>query len=118
MQDVVAVAVKLENGETRYFLTWGRIHDSVDPKPLEEQVLAMSTRFALGARPIGARVCMTLQEAATQPYFYECFFTMSQKKIPVGPKYGDWAAATRGLMAEGKEIYFLGSPQVSGSAES
>jgi len=28
MDDIVAVAVELESGESRYFLTWGRIQGS------------------------------------------------------------------------------------------
>jgi hypothetical protein len=47
-------------------------------------------------------------EAATQPYFYECFFDICQKKIPFGPKYREWAAEMRELMENGKEIYYLG----------
>jgi hypothetical protein len=41
MDDIVAVEIRLATGENRYFLTWGRIQDAVEPKPLAELVLVM-----------------------------------------------------------------------------
>jgi hypothetical protein len=110
MEDIVAVRVSLDTGDLRYFLTWGRIHHPVDPERLEALILAKSPRFSLGGRPVAAHLCETLQEAATQPYFFEYFFAMCQKKIPFGPKYGQWADRTRKLMEDGKEMCFPGSP--------
>ena len=34
MDDVVAVELGLGDGEPRYFLTWGRIQNAVDPAPV------------------------------------------------------------------------------------
>jgi hypothetical protein len=108
MEDIVAVEVKLDTNEKRYFLTWGRVHDRVDPSPLEALILRTCPNLSLNGNAVGARVCATLQEAADQPYFFECFFAMCQKKIPFGTKYAQWAEKTKRAMNAGKEIFYLG----------
>jgi len=67
VDDVVAVEVRLADGGLRYFLTWGRIQDVVDPEPVCELVLRFSRGCALGGVPVSARVCDTLREAADSP---------------------------------------------------
>lgn len=108
MEDVVAVRVNLGNGEVRYFLTWGRIPDAVDPAPLERLVLRTATTFSLGGKAVSAHLCATLQEAASEPYFFESFFKMCQRRIPFGPDYSAWAAETLQRLEVGKEVYYLG----------
>ena len=81
MEDIVAVAVELEDGTKRYFLTWGRIQSPVDSAALEQLVIEHSTNFSLQGNPVKARLCLSLQDAAHEPYFYECFFEMCQQKI-------------------------------------
>ncbi len=108
MEDIVAVAVELNTGAIRYFLTWGRIQDPVDPEPLEQLILAQSIHFSLGGHPVHARVCGSLQEAAGEPAFYECFFSMCQVRIPFGPKYGQWKVKMNKRMGKGKELWYLG----------
>jgi hypothetical protein len=110
MEDIVALEVTLDTAEKRYFLTWGRVHNAVDPSPLEALMQRVSPTFALGGRPVSSRLCASLQDAAGQPYFFECFFAMCQKKIPFGPGYADWAKKTQHAMNAGKEIYYLGRP--------
>ena len=106
MEDIVTVAVDLENGDVRYFLTWGRIQDPVDPHPLEQLILEKSPRFAIGGTVVRARLCNSLQEAAKEAGFYECFFSMCQKKIPFGKKtYPKWRSEIDQQMRSGKEIY-------------
>ena len=108
MEDIVAVAVDLENGDVRYFLTWGRIQNTVDPHLLEQVILAQSTRFAIGGKAVRARLCSSLQDAAQEAGFYECFFSMCQKRIPFGEKtYPKWRSEIDGKMRAGKEIYYL-----------
>jgi hypothetical protein len=34
VEDIVALKVTLDNGESRYFLTWGRVAGPVDPSNL------------------------------------------------------------------------------------
>ena len=110
MEDIVAVEVRLESGESRYFLTWGRIQDAVDPGPLEALVLRQCRKFALGGTPIAACLCPSLQEASKQPYFYECFFDMCQKITPFGPKYQQWRKRIAEAMEKGKGLWYLGKP--------
>jgi|SRR5579859_972417 len=109
MEDIVAVAVELEDGSQRYFLTWGRIQNPVDPAPLEQLVLRNSAHYALNGKPIKAYLCKTLQEATQTPGFYECFFAMCQKPIPFGRKtYWKWRKKMDKKMQRGKELYYLG----------
>lgn len=110
MEDIVAVAVELKNGECCYFLTWGRIQHTVNPRPLEKLVLAKSNGFALGGKALSARVCCNLQEASGQPFFYECFFSMCQERIPFGVEtYEPWRKSINKQMRSGNELYFLGN---------
>ncbi len=93
MEDIVAVAVELESGVERFFLTWGHIQQTVDPDPLEQLILKLSVGYDLGGKPVKARVCRSLQDAAHAPYFYEGFFSFCQKEgIPFGGKYEAWKA--------------------------
>jgi hypothetical protein len=34
VDDVVAIKAKTDEGKTRYWLTWGRLFDAVDPEPM------------------------------------------------------------------------------------
>jgi hypothetical protein len=108
MEDIVAVAVKLDDATEHFFLTWGRIQDAVDPTPLAELVLRQSHRFVRGGTPISARVCSSLQEAAHTALFYEGFFSFCQTRIPYGPDYQNWRQTMHERMQQGKELYFLG----------
>lgn len=117
MEDIVAVAVELENGEKRYFLTWGRIQNSVAYDPLEAIVLKHAQKFDLGGAPKKAWVCDTLQEASQQPFFFEYLFAMSQKGIPIGKGYLAWKKKIDQLMKGGKELYYLGKPKRNTASE-
>lgn len=108
MEDLVAVAVQLDTGEVRYFITWGRIQHAVDPQPLANLILEQSHHFALGGTALTACVCTTLQEAALQPLFYEALFTFAQRKIPFGSEYQEWCEEMNRRMQDGKEMYLLG----------
>lgn len=48
----MAVAVELEGGGCRYFMTWGRIQDEVDTEPLEAIVMAYAANVGLGGQSI------------------------------------------------------------------
>jgi hypothetical protein len=108
MEHIVAVEVRLASGENRYFLTWGRIQDNVDPQPLAGLVLSRASRFAIDGVPASARLLWTLQPAADAPYFFEYFFMMTQTQIPFGSKYEAWRNKIAEQMENGKEIYYLG----------
>ena len=110
MEDIVAVRVELQDGTHRFFLTWGRIQERVDPEPLEQLIFDRCEAFDLGGTPIKASLCGTLQEAVSAPYFYECFFMMGQQTIPFGKKYNKWQKQMDKKMRDGKELYYLGNP--------
>jgi hypothetical protein len=113
MDDVVAVEVELAAGELRYFITWGRIQDEVDPEPLAALVLEQSRQVGLGNPAQRARVCQSLREAAdsrSAPYFYECLLAFVRQPIPFGPDYQKWRADRAAAMAMGKEIAYCGEP--------
>lgn len=95
VEDIVAVEVRLADGQRRYFLTWGRIQDPVDPRPLAEAVLRNSSAFALDGVPVSASVLHDLRAAATAPHFLECFFQMCQRPIPFGTGYDRWREHVR-----------------------
>ena len=108
MEDIVAVEVRIETGESRYFLTWGRIQDAVDPWPLAQVVLDRCRGFDLGGEPVSARVRWTLQPAANEPYFHECLFAMARKAAPTDDGFDAWRAEMDQQMRAGRELYYLG----------
>lgn len=113
MEEVVAVRVNLRGGGERFFLTWGRIQDRVDPAPLAELVLKHSRAFSLGDEPVTAIVCKTLREAASSPsapYFHECLLAFASSPIPAGAAYEQWKDDRAAAMREGREISFCGRP--------
>lgn len=109
MEELVAVAITTDTGAVGYILTWGRIHDTVDPAPLETVVLSSADRFATPGKPVSTQVCRTLQEAAGAPWFYEYFFDFCQRPIPLGPKkYKKWRKRMKRRMEAGREMAFIG----------
>jgi hypothetical protein len=108
MDHIVAVEVTLDSGVHRYFLTWGRIQDSIDSAPVEAIILDRSSDFDLGGKALVAKLCATLQVASQEPYFFESFFSMCQKTIPFGPDYQSWREGINQDMRSGREIYYLG----------
>jgi hypothetical protein len=110
MEDIVAIAIEHESGEVEYCLTWGRIQDPVDPRPLEKLILELyKARHAdSDSAAVAATICRSLQDASNAGNFYECFFGMCQERIPYGKKtYPTWRKEKRKLMKEGREIWYL-----------
>jgi len=108
VDDIVAVEVRLEAGENRYFLTWGRVQDPVDPVPLARLVLSQAHRFGpLGGVPASARVLWSLHPALQAPNFFECFFSMCQAMIPFGDGYEKWRSEMATAMERGEQIWYL-----------
>jgi hypothetical protein len=113
MDDVVAVEVQLTDGGRRYFVTWGRVQDAVDPEPVCQLVLAAARGYALGGEAIEARLCDTLREAAdsdSAPYFYECFLYFAREPVPVNEAYESWRCEKDAAMKAGREIAYCGGP--------
>ena len=109
MEEIVAVAVKLDNGQESYFLTWGRIHHAVDPRPVTYYVLQYALKHGAGGKPVGARLCGSLHEAAGGAHFFESFFTMAQQPIPRSQgEYGVWRRAMMTKLENGDEVFPVG----------
>jgi len=108
VDDVVAVQVTTDAGGAGFFMTWGRIQDPVDPGPLETLTLRASSGFRLNGRPVKARVCSSLREAAGEPYFYEALLAFARESIPYGDGYEAWRTAKDSAMGSGKGFVFLG----------
>jgi hypothetical protein len=110
MDQIVAVEVTLADGQRRFILTWGRLHSTVDPGPLERLVLAKCTKFGLGER-VSARVCRTMQEACDQPYFLEGLSALTVVRAAALMSGDDafWDQV-RTEMDEGRHLYYLGEP--------
>jgi hypothetical protein len=106
VDDVVAVEVELASGERRYFITWGRVQDNVDPAPLEALVLSHASRFDLGGPAVAARVCLNLQEARNEPYFYESLVDIARE--PRSTDHVEWRRRTAEAMAGGRALWYLG----------
>lgn len=108
MDDIVAVEVRLADGESRYVLTWGRVQDPVDPHSLADVVLARSRNFDLGGEPIWARVRWYLNAAAGEPYFHECLAGLVARRSAADYGTPAWLTATDAAMREGRELYYCG----------
>jgi hypothetical protein len=116
VEDVVAVEVELADGGSRFFVTWGRIQDPVDPDPVCGMVLSFAEKCSLGGAAVSARLCGTLKEAAESPdapYFFECFLAFCRPPIPFGDGYEDWRRERADAMENGREIAYCGSRQAA-----
>jgi len=111
MEDVVALRVRLRRGGSRYFMTWGRLFDPVDPARLEAIVQEHLGKFDLGGEPVSVEICSTLQEASAQPYFFEALWWFGQQKVPYGPGYKRWVSSKRLQLQGGHDLRYLGRPQ-------
>jgi hypothetical protein len=108
MEDIVAVEVRLKTGESRYFMTWGRIQDTIDPKPLAELILRHASTFAIADEPESARVLGSLHYAVQDsPLFFEALFSLASEGIPFGRRYEQWRKKKAREMEAGKEIWHL-----------
>lgn len=115
MEDVIAVDVRLADGGHRFFVTWGRIQDPVDPDPVCAVVMRCARGYSLGSEPIAAQLCSTLREAAESkeaPWFYEALMSYSRSAIPFGEGYEAWREQMVDAMERGKEIYYCGRPEI------
>jgi hypothetical protein len=120
VEDVIAVEVRLADGTRRFFVTWGRIQDPVDPDPVCAVVMRCAEECALGSEPIAARLCSTLREAAESkaaPWFYEALVSYSRSSIPLGEGYEAWRERRAEAMERGQQIYYCGRPETTEDAE-
>ena len=112
MEDVVAAAVRLDDGR-QDFLTWGRMQDHGRSRPVCALVLRYSQSCSLGGAPVSARLCGTLREAAESPdapYFYEAFLAFASHPAPSEADYPAWKAGVAERMEAGRDIWYCGQP--------
>lgn len=87
----------------------GRCRSAV---PVVTRNIPSPTRMSSAA----TRTTRTTKAAARQvlelpsPYFWECFFTFCQRRIPFGENYGESRAARDEAMRRGKETAYRGGP--------
>jgi hypothetical protein len=107
MDDIVAIKVVDHAEKKHFFLTWGRVFDAIDEEPLLAAIEANLSMWGV-RKARSLEVCDSLQEAASERYFFEAFFMMSQERIPFGPKYKSWQASKRKRIKKGEDIRYLG----------
>lgn len=109
MEDLVAVAITLRDGGKRYVIAYGRIFDEVDPAELESVVLKSAQQSNCGAAAVAASVCLSLKEAAGEPFFFEALFDMTRDAVSPGSRgYARWRKRIAREMHEGRHIWALG----------
>ena len=119
MEDVVAVELKTDSGLCHHVVTWGRVQENVDPKPLVALVLSKAPKFGIHA--VSGRVCGTLREAGNAPYFHEAiieFAAKLAKRNASGVSHKKWRKKTDARMRDGRDLFYCGHPDRSpGNAE-
>ena len=110
MDDLVAVRVNLDSGAARFFITYGRIQDNVDPTSLEEIVLRHAGGYSLEGQAVSAELCRSLRDARDERNVYETLYIFTQETIPFGRKHEKWRRRMDRKMRAGKHLYYLGTP--------
>ena len=86
----------------------------MDPAPVSALVLKHAHSVALGGEPESATVADSLQSAARERDFHECFFAVTQMQIPFGKGYKKWRRKIASRMERGREIWYLGQSTQAG----
>ncbi len=108
MDNVAAVALKLADGGTRYFLVY---EIDLDAATVEAAVMEAAQRNDFGGPPLEAKVCTNLQEASGEPYFFECLFGMTRDAVPPSSwRHKRWKRRVTRDIKEGRGLWFLGRP--------
>lgn len=108
MDNVAAVALRLVDGGTRYFLVY---EIDLDAETVEAAAMEAAQRNDFGGQPVEAKVCTNLQEASGEPYFFECLFEMTRDAVPPSSwRYGRWKRRVARDIKEGQGLWFLGRP--------
>ncbi len=110
VEDVIAVRVTLEDGESLAFMTWGRLFDAVDETEILDAVEKALPTYGIRAWSTIA-VCDNLGEVANERYFYEALLSFAWKAPPSGKRHASWQSKKRKLVKAGRNIYFLGRPK-------
>ena len=110
MDSIVAVAVRLDTGLQRFYLTFGRIFDPVDSVELEKVVLIYAKLSKIDGKPVNAEVAYSLLDAAREPYFYEAYFLIINTYNELLDLHGDnLMSVLQTDLRKGKYIFYCGS---------
>jgi hypothetical protein len=101
MDDIVGVCVLSPGRGWLGFLTYGRLWDSTDEAELVAAVRANLPVFGLYSSD-EVRVCTSLQELSSCPYFFEGLLGFAWKPIPFGDAYDQWREERRAELLSGK----------------
>lgn len=108
MEDVVGILVNDKKRGQIAFLTWGRVFDPVDSKPLVRAVASGLSKFGIENATI--TVCHSLKDVASAEYFFEGLLKLGQKRIPYGKQsYPVWMRKMQRAITRGREIYLIGN---------
>ena len=108
MEDLVAVEVTTDTGDSCRFVTWGRIQDAVDPAPLEHLIMSVASNFAVTGGPKSVASLRDATGRTRSAPVYEALFSFAQQPIPFGDRYDELRRERDQQMRLGKEIYFAG----------
>ena len=86
-------------------ITWGRIHDSVDPRPLIAEVRRHHTLFAFDFAA-SIELCHSLSDVADFDYFFEALWAFG--RFPPSTRHTAWKREKRAAIRLGEDIYKLG----------
>jgi hypothetical protein len=79
MEDVIAIRARTDQGQVRYWRTWGRLFDPVEPDPMIAAVRPHLRWSDKQGEIVEITICVSLQEASDQPYFYEGLFWLGRR---------------------------------------
>ena len=111
MENVIAIKARTDQGQVRYWLTWGRLFGPVDPEPMIAAVRPHLRWSEQQGEIVEVTVCPSLQAASAEPYFFEGLFWLGQTHIPSGGDFEDWKQTKRDRLAAGRELFYLGDPE-------
>jgi hypothetical protein len=92
-------------------MTWGPVHDPVDPDPIANVVLRNANQYDLGGTPVRAEVCWSLQDASGELYFHEALLDFAWERVPRGRRYARWRKRKRAALELQNGLHALAQPK-------
>jgi hypothetical protein len=106
-EEILAVAVKLTNGQMNFFLTLGKPFYRRRLDEIAKLVFDRSEKFSLDGSPQETEVCYSLFDASNEPYFFEGLTSLVGTISKIRTKK-DLIRIKRECQ-DGQHLYFLGS---------
>ena len=113
MEDVVALIATSEDATEVALITWGRVHDSVDPRPLIAEIRRHHARFGFDFTA-SIELCPSLCMVSDFEYFFEGLLAFSGAQAL--DKSHRWRREKRAAIRDGDDIYKLGLRRGAGRA--